>query len=175
MLLGGLATVSESATDKSGAANVGLLETEIMGPSASAVCLRVGGFLKATSGVGFDVEGFLLAVSGVRREPDGFLDAVSDVRDGEGFLAAMGAGGGAGTTCSRLALGAGVPGTIMVVTTGLRLAGGSSADVGAALIVVVGEAVPVSTKESVCANTRLLLRILKPPTKLNPAISFGDR
>ena len=183
---------------------MGFFGTAMIGPRASAVRRRVGGFLSAVSDVcpwlgGFlsavsDVcswrEGFLNAVSGVRRWREGFLNAVSgvrrwlagfrvavcDVRDGEaGFLAATGAGGLAGATCSRLALGAGVSGTIMVVTTGLRLAGGSGAGAGAALTEVEGGAVPVSTNESVCAITKPLLRILNPLNKLSPSISRGDR
>jgi len=169
---------------------MGFFRTAMMGPRASAVRRRVGGFLSAVSGVCRWLEGFLNAVSGVRRWLEGFLNAVSgvprwlegfrvavsDVRDGEtGFFAATGAGGLAGATCSRLALGAGVSGTIIVVTTGLRLAGGSGAGAGAALTEVEGGAVPVSTNESVWAITKPLLRILNPLNKLSPSISRGDR
>ncbi len=144
--------------------------------AVSGVRRWLGGFLKAVSGVPRWLGGFLKAVSGVPRWREGFRVAVSDVADGEaGFLAATGAGGLAGATCSRLALGAGVSGTIIVVTTGLRLAGGSGAGAGAALTEVEGGAVPVSTNESVCAITKPLLRILNPLNKLSPSISRGDR
>jgi hypothetical protein len=142
--------------------------------AVSDVRSEVEGVLRAVSGVRSEVEGVLRAVSAVRRKVEGFLNAASDVRGETGFLAAMGAGGGAGATYSRLALGAEVTGTIIVVTTGLCLAGGSGAGADAALTLVEGGAVPLSW-ESVCAITRPLLRILKPPMKLSPSISRGDR